>query len=69
MWHHGVLDGRQVPDLYGIVVGAFADSGYPAPTASVFEESMHSWVILPPGIEHFPQGLTANTIPATTMKG
>jgi hypothetical protein len=35
-----------------VPVGAFAEPGFPAPTFSVYEERMHSWVGLPPGIEH-----------------
>lgn len=35
-----------------IAVGAFAEPGFPAPTFSVYEERMHSWVGLPPDIEH-----------------
>jgi len=35
-----------------IPVGAFADPAFPAPTFSVYEERMHAWVGLPPGIEH-----------------
>ena len=34
-----------------VPVGAFADSNFPAPTFSVYEERMHSWVSLPAGIE------------------
>lgn len=37
-----------------IPVGAFADSDFPAPTVSVYEERRHSWVSLPESIErHF----------------
>jgi hypothetical protein len=36
----------------GIPVGAFADPKFPAPTFSVYEERMHSWVAMPPDIEH-----------------
>jgi hypothetical protein len=36
----------------GVPVGAFADGGFPPPTVSVYEERMHPWVLLPPGIEH-----------------
>ena len=36
----------------GIPVGAFADGSFPAPTVSVYEERMHPWVVLPPGMEH-----------------
>ena len=35
-----------------IPVGAFADPKFPAPTFSVYEERMHSWVSMPPDIEH-----------------
>ena len=34
-----------------IPVGAFADPKFPAPTFSVYEERMHSWVFMPPGME------------------
>jgi hypothetical protein len=36
----------------GIPVGAFADPTFPAPARSVYEERMHSWVTLPPDIQH-----------------
>jgi hypothetical protein len=39
------------PGWIVIPVGAFADSTFPAPTYSVYEERMHSWVQLPDGIE------------------
>lgn len=48
--------GEKFPDLIGLVVGAFADPSFPPPTVSVFEESMHKWVVLPPGMEHYKQG-------------
>ena len=35
-----------------IPVGAFADPTFPAPTFSVYEEHMHSWVVMPDGIDH-----------------
>lgn len=35
-----------------IPVGAFADPSFPAPVFSVYEERMHSWVVMPDGIEH-----------------
>ena len=35
-----------------VPVGAFADPGFHAPTFSVYEERMHSWVTMPPGTEH-----------------
>jgi hypothetical protein len=39
-------------EYLAVPVGAFADPGFPAPTLSVYEERMHSWVGLPEGIEH-----------------
>jgi len=35
-----------------IPVGAFADPKFPSPAFSVYEERMHSWVSMPPGVEH-----------------
>lgn len=35
-----------------IPVGAFADSCFPPPKISVYEERMHSWVVVPEGVEH-----------------
>ena len=39
-------------DNVAVPVGAFADSSFPPPTFSVYEERMHPWVGLPAGIEH-----------------
>ncbi len=36
-----------------IPVGAFADSRFPAPTISVYEERRHSWVSVPDDAEHW----------------
>ncbi len=36
-----------------IPVGAFADPGFPAPTVSVYESRMHSWVVPPADAEHY----------------
>ncbi len=33
--------------------GAFADPGFPPPAYSVWEETRHSWVKLPDGIQHY----------------
>jgi hypothetical protein len=40
------------PGVVAIPVGAFAEPGFMPPRASVYEERMHPWVGLPPGIEH-----------------
>lgn len=44
------------PGLVGIAVGTFAEPSFPAPVRSVWEQSMHSWVVPPAGMQHFPQG-------------
>jgi hypothetical protein len=36
-----------------IPVGAFADSHFPAPTVSIYEERGHSWASLPDDVEHW----------------
>jgi hypothetical protein len=56
--------GEKFPGMCTVFVGAFADPAFPAPTASVFEESRHAWVVLPPGIEHYEQGRAAKSIQA-----
>jgi hypothetical protein len=45
-----VMEGLE--DKIAIPVGAFAEPGFPAPSFSVYEERMHGWVSMPPGIEH-----------------
>ena len=39
-------------DVVAIPVGAFADTDFPAPIRSVYEQRMHSWVGLPPNVVH-----------------
>jgi hypothetical protein len=56
--------GEKFPGICMVVVGAFAAPNFPAPTASVFEESKHPWVVLPPGIEHYPQGRASGAVRA-----
>ena len=45
-----VIEGRE--DSIVIPVGVFADSSFPAPTFSVYEDRMHAWVSMPKDIEH-----------------
>jgi hypothetical protein len=47
------LDRR--PNHYGVAVGAFADVTFPAPAISVWGRSMHTWVHMPDGMQHFDQ--------------
>jgi hypothetical protein len=42
------------PETIAIPVGAFADPAFPTPERSVYEERMHSWVVVPDDIEHLP---------------
>ena len=44
------IDGRE--DSIVIPVGALADSSFPAPTFSVYEDRMHAWVTMPKDMEH-----------------
>lgn len=48
-------EGDRSPATCGIAIGCFADPDFPAPTQSGWEEAMHQWLGLPPGIAHFPQ--------------
>ncbi len=41
-------------EVVAIPVGAFAEPSFPAPSFSVYEERMHSWVCMPGDIEHLP---------------
>jgi len=47
---HYTIDGHE--ELIAIPVGAFADPSFPAPTSSVYEGRMHSWVRVPSNVEH-----------------
>ena len=58
-------EGGPSPDHCGVAVGCFADPEFPAPTYSLYEESMHPWIGLPAGVrDHFDQGRSPNHIPA-----
>lgn len=41
-----------IEDHIAIPVGAFADPAFPAPSISVYEDRMHSWVMMPQDMEH-----------------
>lgn len=49
---HYRMEGHE--DFVAVPVGAFADPAFPAPTFSVYEERMHSWVHMPADMEHLP---------------
>ena len=44
----------RTPEHIAIPVGAFADPTFPSPVRSVYEERMHSWVVVPKDAEHLP---------------
>jgi hypothetical protein len=45
-----------LPGMIGVAVGALADSNYPPPVRSIFEQSKHTWIQLDsPSLEHFSQ--------------
>jgi hypothetical protein len=48
---HYSVDGYDVKNI-AIPVGAFADPTFRSPAISVYEERMHTWVDMPPNIEH-----------------
>ena len=50
-----MAEGDRVPDLCVIAAGCFADPSFPAPTSSIWEESMHTWVTIPSASEHHQQ--------------
>ena len=41
-------EGEGFPGYVAVAIGSFADSNFPGPTISVWEESRHPWVSLPP---------------------
>lgn len=41
------------PGIFAVPIGAFADRNFPAPTVSVYEDRMHSWVTVPENLEHW----------------
>jgi hypothetical protein len=45
---HGLLESESFPGYVIVAIGNFADANFPAPTVSVWEESRHPWVSLPP---------------------
>ena len=41
-------EGEGFPGYVAVAIGSFADPNFPVPTISVWEESRHPWVSLPP---------------------
>jgi hypothetical protein len=49
-------EGDRNSAVCGVAVGAFDTSAFPPPSDSIWEESMHSWLGLPPSMDHHQQG-------------
>lgn len=47
-----------LPDMIGVAVGCFADPGFPAPQASLYEYRRHRWVEVPAGTIRHERGVT-----------
>ena len=45
-------EGDRTPEFCAVPAGCFAGRSLPAPTISVWEESMHSWLAMPTVSEH-----------------
>lgn len=42
------FENEAFPEIVAVAIGNFADPSFPAPIISVWEETRHSWVSLPP---------------------
>jgi len=49
-------EGDRNSAVCGVAVGAFDTSAFPPPNDSIFEESMHPWLGMPPRMDHHRQG-------------
>lgn len=49
-------EGDRNPAVCGVAVGAFGAAAFPPPTSSSFEATMFSWLGMPAGTAHHPQG-------------
>lgn len=46
----------RLPEIVGVTVGAIADPSFPPPARSVYEQSRHRWLELPPAVPRHPRG-------------
>lgn len=49
-------EGDRNPAVCGVAAGAFDVDAFPPPSDSIWEESMHPWLGLPPETLHYRQG-------------
>jgi hypothetical protein len=52
----------RAPGLCGISVGCFADPDFPAPSFSVWEESLHPWLGIPANVKRYPKSVDADVV-------
>jgi hypothetical protein len=52
----------RAPGLCGIAVGCFADPDFPAPSFSVWEESLHPWLGIPANVKRYPKSVDADVV-------
>lgn len=52
---YGLLENEASPGIVAVAIGNFADPNFPAPTTSVWEETRHPWVSLPPDTKRIAQ--------------
>ncbi len=50
------MHSARLPDIVGVPVGAFAEKRFTPPQVSVFEQSGHGWVKVPPTARRHPRG-------------
>ena len=48
-----MMEDDRLPEFCVIAPGCFADLEFPAPTGSIWEESMHFWLVAPSVSEHY----------------
>jgi hypothetical protein len=46
------FENEAFPGIVAVAIGNFTDPNFPAPTFSVWEETRHPWVSLPPDTKH-----------------
>jgi hypothetical protein len=64
-WH-----ADRAPGLCGVAVGCFADPDFPAPTFSLWEESLHPWLGCRRTLDAFRRGSTpTSSIRCCSMRG
>ena len=53
---------ERAPGLCAISVGCFADADFPAPSFSLWEESLHPWLGIPANVKRYPESVDADVV-------